>query len=426
MLGKFQAYVQENGLFTKSDRLLVGVSGGADSMVLVHLLLQSGYNIGIAHCNYQLRGEESDKDQQHVQLYAEAHGLPFHLKTLDTQSLVLESNASVQMVARDERYKFFADVGESEPYDLTLLAHNADDRVESLILNVLRGTGVRGFIGMPLNRNNLARPLLFTTKREIVAYAKKNNVEFRQDSSNLKTDYQRNWVRLRLMPMLEAKMPGSISQLLAFTETTSERMSDYHDFVANEMAQLSRNGANKLQVKELKLLEHPFTILREVLNPYGFSSNQVFETLKLFEAGSGAFVENDQIRVVRDRDELIILEKALETSVPRLKFSEIDVQEISTLKVDPNTLLIDATLFDKDKMHVRKWKKGDRFKPFGMNGWKKVSDFLIDTKVPVGLKDDVWLLTQEGEVVWVIGMRADNRFRITDGTKKVLKVEVAE
>ncbi|MGB1319263.1 MAG: tRNA lysidine(34) synthetase TilS, partial [Flavobacteriales bacterium] len=235
MLKSFEEYNLEKNFFSHNQKLLIAVSGGVDSMVLANIMLQSGHSFALAHCNYQLRGEESEKDQKLIEEFARGAGISLHVKRIDTSRLVQESASSIQMVAREERYKFFDSLMEEHGYDLTLLAHNADDRIESLLMNILRGTGFRGFQGMPIRRGQYVRPLSFARKNEIREFAKQNQISYREDSSNSEIYYQRNWVRLRLLPMLRNHDTEIKSKLLSFIHQSEEKLPECEKLVSEEL-----------------------------------------------------------------------------------------------------------------------------------------------------------------------------------------------
>jgi tRNA(Ile)-lysidine synthase len=420
MQNKFTQHLKENVFFEKKDKLLVAVSGGVDSMVLTHLLQIGGYNIALAHCNYRLRGAASDLDQKLVQEFAMNHKITCHVKIIETKSLVEGSNSSTQMVAREQRYQFFAELMEEHGYNFTVLAHNADDRIESLLMNVLRGTGFRGFQGMPAVRDEYVRPLLFATKNEIRTYAAEEGVNFREDESNAEISYQRNWIRLRLVPMLKSHDSSIEKKLLLFTQRAANLMHKAEEKVKKEAAGVLSESQDQLVLSKLQDSEIPFTKLRELLNPKGFSSDQIFEVLALVQSESGAIVENESYRILRDRDSLIIEQKNKNAIKPHLSFQMLSTVE--SLVTKPNIILVDSELVNQDKLEMRKWRVGDRFKPFGMIGWKKLSDFFIDQKLSIIEKENLWILTQGDEIVWVIGMRMDDRFKVTSQTKSILKI----
>ncbi|MFM1875027.1 MAG: tRNA lysidine(34) synthetase TilS [Bacteroidota bacterium] len=402
--------------------ILVAVSGGVDSMVLASLLLESGYSIALAHCNYQLRGADSDEDEALVRKWCAEHNIPFHLKKVETKRLVEDSNSSIQMVARDERYRFFQELMTEYGYATTALAHHANDRVESLLMNVLRGTGFRGLQGMPSKRDNYIRPLLGFTKDEIREYAQLDDIPFREDASNAETYYQRNWIRLKVLPMLRASKPDAFEKLLQLCKRTESELPNYEKWIKERHEEIQI--ANGISIEKLQQSKAAFTLLKELLEPKGFSSDQVFEVLEILNSISGTEVSSETHRVLKDRDGLLVSQLNQGESQPTLRFEILDRNQVQSLKTEANVALLDADKINRSELKIRKWQQGDKFKPLGMKGWKLLSDFFIDQKLSVQEKERTWLLTYQNEIVWVIGMRLDNRFKVTDSTQKVLNISV--
>ncbi len=423
MLDKLNTFVREKQLIESDSNILVAVSGGVDSMVLASVLLRAGHAIAIAHCNYQLRGKESDRDEELVRNWALERNIPFHSIRIDTKRLVKESARSTQMIAREERYRFFEELMEQYGYAVTALAHHQDDRIESLLMNVLRGTGIRGFVGMPVKRDRYIRPLLFATKKDIRKYAEKNEVLFREDVSNQQVGYKRNWVRLRLLPMLRQADANIDKRLVQFTGAAEKELPNYYKWIEEDSDKLMMGNNQQISISRLKEHRFPFTILKEFLKPKGFSSDQVFQILDMLNSTSGVEVSTKNARVIKDRDQLIIGESQVIGHKPELIYIELPRAEVTSLQTASNEVLLDAEKVKKEKLHLRHWKKGDRFKPLGMSGWKKLSDFFIDSKMSVFEKEQVWLLTFNEKIVWVVGKRLDDRFKVTPKTKKVLKVQ---
>jgi tRNA(Ile)-lysidine synthase len=424
MQSKFLSALNELLETSSETPILVAVSGGIDSMALASLFYENGFRIGVAHCNYQLRGKDSDDDEALVRDWCADRKIPLHIKKVNTSELARTSNDSIQMIARNERYGFFEELMSLHGYAVTALAHHADDRVESLLINVLRGTGIRGMQGMPSKRGWIIRPLINCTKEEIRQYAKLNSIPYRDDVSNRETNYKRNWVRLRLIPMLRASDDSSVNELHEFCEKVENALPAYESWVEKQISDaLTGSGLSIGKINDSKA---PFTLLKEHLKRKGFSSDQVFEVLSILDSASGAEVRSESHRVVKDRDHLIIEPLKSIQSVPELKYETLARSEVKSLKTDPNIALVDADLVRPSAFSLRNWQEGDRFKPLGMNGWKKLSDFFIDEKLSVSEKSKTWLLTNGSHIIWVVGKRLDDRFKVSSETQKVLKITVGQ
>jgi len=408
-----------------SDIILVAVSGGVDSMVLLHLLHSLGISVAVAHCNFGLRGEASDGDEQLVSDYCKERSISFHSRKFDTRASVNETNSSVQMVARDLRYDFFKELMETHCYRFTALAHHADDRIESLVLNVLRGTGLRGLQGMPSVRGPFIRPLITFRKKELEEFATQHEVPFREDASNAEAKYRRNRVRLHLLPMLRLLRPDAEEHLLHFAERVEESIPDFERWSDMQRNNLSKFHDNALRIDREKLNAHPypFTLLKEVIGPLGLSSEQVLELLREKDAQSGV-MDSDSHRLFIEKDALVIFGRDVLQTAPRFSVERMRMEDVRSLDTPPDTIIIDAGLVNPDRLSVRKWAEGDRFRPLGMKGTKKLSDYFIDNKFTASQKATTWLLVHGEDIVWVMGHRMDDRFKVTDRTDEVLRISL--
>lgn len=439
MIQRFIHYIQENHLFNKNDTLLVGVSGGIDSIVLLDLLDKAGFSIAIAHCNFRLRGIESEGDEGLVSMLALKYDVPFYNTSFDTEVYAKENKVSVEMAARDLRYKWFEEIRIKHHFNFVAVAHHRDDQLETFFLNLARGTGLTGLTGMrPLN-GKIVRPLLFASRDEIEHYRHQKHLEFREDASNLSLDYQRNKIRHTLLPVMETLNP-------TFREGLIRTMSHLEDIskICNhaisqtwERVSLRKGEEYQISIAELKLLHPLSTYLFEFLKPFGFNSTVVGEIVSSLDGISGKQFVSQTHRVVHHRDSLIL------TPLPPENRNIFYLEEGISELVHPVHLRIHITKkddgfkipgsrfeanIDRGKVQfpllIRKWQQGDYFKPLGMKGFKKISDFFIDSKLSLPEKENVWIVANGEQVVWIIGHRLDDRYKITVQTKEILKVEM--
>ncbi len=422
MLERIESQLRELHL-TGSETLLVAVSGGADSMTLLHALFHLKVKVAVAHCNYGLRGCDSDADEALVRQFCITHSIPFHKARFDTKAMADASGISIQMVARNLRYAFFEEIMDDCGYAFTMLAHHADDRVESLVLNLIRGTGFRGLMGMPSRRGRFLRPMLSVRRAEIETYATSNHVPFRTDASNMQDKYRRNRVRLQVLPMLRQLVPDFDERMTRFCERTEELLPAFEAWIEKERQQLSkfRDGTFRLDRNALLLQPQRFTVTKEILRPMGFSSAQVHEVLHL-SPSSFSILETRSHRLYAEANAFVVVSIQALNTPPALHKILALRSDYESLKTDNNTVLLDADLIAADHLNIRKWAAGDSFRPLGMKGSKKVSDLLTDRKLFPSEKDRTWVLTHGEEIVWVIGHRMDDRFKVTEKTVCVLQI----
>lgn len=438
MHNEFLKVLEKMELPKAEQPILVAVSGGIDSMVLATLFYAHHVPFAVAHCNYQLRNTESDKDEQLVRNWCAERGIPCFVRRINTRHKTKTDHSSIQVVAREARYAFFDELVKKHHFISTAIAHHANDRVESLLINLLRGTGIRGLQGMPAQRPGIIRPLLGFTKKQVVAYAKSKHVLYRDDATNNHIYYQRNWVRLRVLPMLEQMDAEAFYRLKKFCERVEKALPSYQQQIAKHRLRIEtkQQGWDIAAIKASKI---PFTLLKELLHTKGFSSEQVFEVMDIMHSDSGAQVCSKTHCVLKDRTQLLLAARNTKEQQPVLSYELLDKTELTTLKTTSSVALIDASFITTNEKKpqnllaacqaaftVRKWKRGDRFRPLGMKGWKKLSDFFIDNKLSALEKERVWVLVYNDEIVWVVGMRIDNRFKVKETTKKVLKIRINE
>ncbi|MFO7843267.1 MAG: tRNA lysidine(34) synthetase TilS [Bacteroidales bacterium] len=441
MIDDFKKYIAINNLCLKDDKLLLGVSGGIDSIVMMHLFRMSGYNIALAHCNFQLRDEESDNDEAFVTHLAENYQLPIHTIRFNTPEIAEKEGISIQMAARDLRYEWFEELRQQHHYDYIAIAHNKNDLAETFLVNLVRGTGIKGLTGIKEKAGTIIRPLLFASRKMIDDYCRTNNFEYREDSSNQTTKYSRNLIRHEIIPAFESINPSFIDTMTQNINTLKNTEKIYYHTIQKTLTEIADEQDKKIYfaIDKIKKLEPVETYLFEFLNPYGFSVSQINDIIASLDGISGKQFFSPTHRLIKDRDNLIMEEISLVQSKPFFieettgqieypipltldKFDKTDDFQINTQK---NTAQLD---YDKLEfpLTIRKWNKGDYFMPLGMQNLKKVSDFFIDQKVPIPEKEKVWIIESGNKIAWLAGMRIDERFKITQNTTHIFQLELPE
>jgi tRNA(Ile)-lysidine synthase len=435
MLSKLQIHLHNNLPFLIKRKLLLAVSGGLDSMVLVHQFKELGYDISIAHCNFNLRDEESDADEQFVRKYAEDNNIKLFVTNFNTRLFAEDTKQSIQISARQLRYSWFAELLQQNDLDFLLTAHHLDDSIETFLINFTRGTGLEGLTGIPEINDKIVRPLLPFTREEIETYAKSNDITWREDSSNASNKYLRNKLRHDVVPVLKELNPSfadSFAQTLVNLQQAQSMVQDAAILIYKQVVTQKHNQKH-FDLLQLKRLPNYRAYLYQWLRPFGLSAWE--DIYNLINAQSGKFVVAHGYRLLKDRDYLIleplptlnelvyaIREGQSEVNHPiQLKLSQVAaVKEISK----NNSIFVDNHLINYP-LFLRKWQEGDYFYPFGMNGQKKkVSKYFKDEKFSLSDKENTWLLCFENQVIWVVGHRADNRYKVTENTTQILKIEV--
>jgi len=439
MIERFKQFIEQEDLFISADKILLAVSGGVDSVVMVHLFYHAGFEFEIAHCNFNLRGKESDEDELFVKGNAGCYDKKFHSKRFDTQQFADEHKLSIQEAARELRYKWFAEIMEKQNLQYIATAHHLDDSVETVILNLVKGTGIKGLHGVPTKNGKVIRPLLFVTRDKILNYAKEKELTYREDSSNNDLKYSRNLIRSKVIPELEQVNPS-------FTKTFSENIDRFKEVeriydrrieqLKNELL-IEEDGCYKVDIEALKKTEAPQTILYEMLKSFDF--NEVAQIMSVLDEQPGKRFFSKTHQLVKDRDhliislltddcfdEIIIEQDQMEVEVLEKKLSiETITRDNFKMKEDQNRACL-----DKDKLtfplKIRKWREGDYFYPLGMKQKKKLSDFLIDEKVPLNEKSNQLVLTSKEDIVWVVSRRIDERYKIIDETNWTLQVTLTD
>lgn len=431
MLETFKSHLDNHFQFLKNGNLLVACSGGVDSVVLVHLLHGLRYKFAIAHCNFTLRGSESDGDQDFVAQLAEDLNVPLFVERFDTRKYATSHKLSTQMAARELRYRWFEEIRKEQQFDYLITAHHADDDLETFFINLSRGTGLRGLVGIPEINEAIVRPLLKCSRHQIMTYAKQTKLFWREDSSNVSTEYLRNKLRIEVLPQFKAVTPDTFQNFLTTQQHLKQSQSLIDDYMALVYNLVISEVADGYRIDIAKILELPNTeaLLYELLHPFGFTAWQ--DVTNLLTAQTGKKVTSKTHRLVKNRDALMLTEIPLKdfvtytigegvTSIEmpiKLTFtrvSEFKVTNTHTVYVDEDVLQF--------PLQLRKWEEGDYFYPFGMKGKKKVSKFFKDEKLSLVNKEKTWLLCSQDQIVWVVGHRLDDRFKMTPTTDKLLKI----
>ncbi len=435
MVDKLKIQIADQFPFLYNKKLLLATSGGLDSMVMAHLFQQLHHDIALAHCNFQLRGVESFGDQKFVQDFADTNKIPVFITQFDTLAFAKDYKLSTQVAARDLRYNWFYELLESENFDYILTAHHADDNIETFLINLSRGTGLEGLTGIPAENGNIIRPLLAFSREEIAQYAHDHGIEWREDSSNASDKYLRNKIRHDLVPLLKELNPQFIS---SFQKTQSylqqsEAMVEDASIMVYQQVVRQEEDEIYIDLKQLLRLPNYKSYLYQWLKEFEFSAwDDVYD---LVDSLSGKQVYSSNFRLIKDRDflilspinfeeqqqEYLISQGVQDVKIP-LKLSFCKVNDIS---VSANT----AIFVDEDKLDyplvLRKWQDGDVFQPFGMEGKsKKLSKFFKDEKFSLLEKENCWILCSGEAVVWIVGYRQDERFKIQSTTQNILKIDL--
>jgi len=447
MLDQVHDYIQEHALFDPAtDTVLVAVSGGLDSVVLLDVLHRLGVRLAVAHCHFGLRGEEADDDEQFVRKLAKQYEVPFHAEFFQTKAFAEREGISTQMAARLLRYQWFEQVRQQHGYAVVATAHHRRDQAETMLLNLTHGTGLAGLHGIQAKNGYIVRPLLGLGRDDLYDYLVENRLIWREDASNDSPVYQRNRLRLEVLPVLRDINPNLDNTLAATAERVGGAEEIVRRYVADTAAQARRDApeppagdsqAVYFNIATLQNTAATALVLHELLRPFGFSWAVSKEIVASFSGLSGKQFDSPTHRLVKDRTQLVITSRRLAqygtfqlaqgqgdllADGLRLRATEhpgagYEVpRSRSTAALDADKLQFPLTL--------RRWREGDWFMPLGMRGKKHLSDFLIDQKVPLNLKDDVRVLTSaDGKICWVVGFRVDDRFKVTDETERVLAVQ---
>ena len=437
MLGKLKSNISDQNLFHIRDRILVTVSGGIDSVVLLDSLVKIGYSCCIAHCNFQLRNEESDGDETFVRALADKYGIPILVKKFETADYAESGKISIQMAARELRYDWFEEQRLENKCDWVVTAHNKNDVIETFLLNLSRGTGIQGLTGIKPKSGRLVRPLLFASRDDIKKYALANNLDWREDSSNASSKYSRNKIRLNIIPLLEEINPKFSDTMVENMRKLKEAEEIYIEAIHEKRGEyiIRESGYSYIPLNKVIKLRPIETWVYELLSDFNFTQSLVNEIVRSLDGPSGRQFFSSTHRLVKDREKLII--QPLKEEIARKYYVESPDSEINEpiklefelisrttdFKIPSSTKIAcldyDLTVFP---LIIRKWEAGDYFRPLGMENMKKLSDFFIDKKFSLPEKENTWILQSGSEIAWIIGHRIDDKFKIRPETQNILKI----
>lgn len=442
MLKEFKSFIAREKLFRPEDKILLAVSGGIDSVVMGELFHLAGYSFGIAHCNFGLRGKESDADEAFVEKLAGKYKVPFFTKRFLTAKAAKEEGISVQMAARELRYQWFEEILVKEIYQSVATAHHLDDQVETFFINLLRSTGIAGFHGILPRQGNIIRPLLFSYRDDIETFARKHKLTFREDSSNAETKYLRNKIRHEIIPVFRELNPVFPQILSETIHRIRETETIFRDSIEKAQKKIIRKDKTKthIRIADLRQLTPIELYAFELLSPYGFNEAVIRDILHSPDDASGKIFYSSTHRLIKNREELI-LNPLVSKKESGLKNAGISIPENKkeirkpihlsfttaitgkTFSIDPSREVANLDLRKiKFPLILRRREKGDSFYPYGMNKKKKLSDYFIDIKLSIPEKENTWLLCSGSYILWIVGHRIDHRFRVTSKTKEVLQV----
>ncbi len=440
IIHKIKSLLVDHHISLHRKRTLLAVSGGMDSVVMVDLFHELGLQFGIAHCNFQLRGEESECDEALVKALAHKYRVPIYTTRFDTTSYAEGKGVSIQVAARELRYEWFEQMRAANKYDYVATAHHLNDNIETVLHNFIKGTGIKGLRGMLVRREKLIRPMLSLSRDEIKAYQQEHKLEYREDSSNTSDKYTRNNIRHNLVPLIEEINPGFEAGFDDRLKIFSDIESLYQNKIQRINKQLfeKRGSDTYIPIRKLKKLSDKRSVLFEYLQPLGFNASQVDDILSVLEQGSGQQFLSETTRVIKDRQFLIITNKGqtdfstmliekgdAEVKLPNGSIS-LNISEAVKISIKKDKTL---AYLDLNKLEfpliLRQWKKGDYFYPFGMAlKKKKVSKYFKDQKMSLPEKESIWILESAKKIVWIAGERIDERFKVTSGSKSVLVLKL--
>ncbi len=422
MLQKFKKHITKEFPFLKDTKLLIAISGGVDSVVLFHLLHKLNYDVSLAHCNFKLRGKESDLDEEFIKNLNQISSNQIFTISFNTEKYAKEHKLSTQIAARELRYNWFQKLITEHKFDYVLTAHHADDNLETFLIHLTRGSGLDGFTGIPKVNGNIIRPLLAFSREEILNYAKDHDIEWREDASNTSNKYIRNKIRHQVLPVLKEINPSVLDSFATTLENLQESKQIIEDSIENIVSEVLKKEANfiKIDIEKIKKLSNPKAYLYQLLKSYHFTEwNDIYD---LLNAQSGKQVFSKTHRLLKDRDVLILSKTDLSNSIEMAFQIEEEITEITNpihltfeeviekSTENKQTIYVDKDLL-KYPLILRKWEKGDYIYPLGMQGKKKLSKYFKDEKFSLIDKENTWLLCNaENQIMWIVNHRQDRRF----------------
>lgn len=415
---KISRSINEKHLFAPADKIIVALSGGADSVALLRVLLLEGYTCIAAHCNFHLRGEESDRDENFVRTLCSKLNVPLQVVHFDTTGYASQKGISIEMAARELRYEWFEQIRTEVGAKVVAVAHHRDDSVETFLLNLVRGTGINGLKGIAAVNGTIVRPLLDVSREEILEFLKNLQQDYVTDSTNLQDEYTRNKLRLNVIPLLKEINPSVCESI----SETARRLCDveavYREAIKAACLRVTE-GEGRFCISRIIKETAPLAVLFELLYPYGFNAAQLKDIYRSLEAESGRLFYADDYVLLRDRDYLL-LKKREAADTPHILHQEVrEVHAGFKVSRDPKIACLDADKL-KEPLTLRRWQSGDKFVPFGMHGFKKVRDYLRDRKLSLFEKENQYVVCSGDDIVWLVNERTDNRFRVTEKTYRVM------
>ncbi len=439
LLQKFLEFNAEKRMAGTKKKVLLAVSGGMDSVVMCNLFQEAKFPFAIVHCNFQLRGKESDGDEEFVKNIAKKYSVEVFIKRFETKKYAAEKSISIQLAARELRYNWFEELRKERVFNLIATAHHLNDNIETILFNLTKGTGIRGLRGIPVRQGNIIRPLLFASREEIENYQREKNLEYREDSSNADDKYTRNKIRHNIIPLLKEINPSLENTFAEKIEIFSQLETMYDKEIKKASVQLFLQRKNDIYIPILKLkkTKNPSSVLFEYLKDFGFNADQIEDMLASVDEEAGKQFLSSQARIIKDRRFFILTKLAdKDFSIQFIQENDAELKlGDKLLVITPTTAPVKITAdkssayLDKSKLEfpliARKWKQGDYFYPFGMKmKKKKLKKFFTDEKVTLHEKENIWVIESNKKIVWVVGYRMDERFKVTEKTKEVLKLQL--